>query len=114
VQAVNKVKIVTIGGTWLAITQESDRDYQRMVDSVIDYWKKELSKALIHKPDLILLTEDCDRPGGLNVQEKFEYYRIRKDKIQNYFSSVAKENRCYMVSVQYAKKTLFGGTHVLY
>lgn len=95
-QAANHVKIVTIGGGAGSLHAGSERDYQKLVDRVIDYWKREFAKVLIHQPDLILLTEACDRPGGLNAREQFEYYRVRKNQVEEYFASVAKENRCHI------------------
>ena len=94
--AINEVKIVTIGGAWLGVNAGSDRDYQKLVDRVIDFWKSELDKALVHKPDLIVLTEDCDRPGGINNQEKYDYYKVRKNQVRDFFASVAKKNKCYI------------------
>ena len=94
IQASNRVKIVTIGGG--LIEAGSERDYQKLVNRVIDNWKGEFSKVMIHKPDLIVLTEACERPRGLNIKEQFDYYRVRKNQIQDYFASVAKENSCYI------------------
>jgi len=97
VQAGNHVKIVTIGGgAESSIHAGSERDYQKLVDRVVSHWRGELNKAMIHQPDLILLTEACDRPGGLNTKEQFDYYRVRKNQVQDYFASVAKENQCYI------------------
>ena len=95
-EASNRVKVVTIGGGAGLINVGSERDYQKLVDRVIGHWKGEFAKVMIHKPDLIVLTEACDRPSGLTVKEQFEYYRVRKNQIQDYFASVAKENRCYI------------------
>ena len=103
-QASNRVKIATIGGGWSVVSAGSDRDPQKMVDRVIEYWKREFDKVLIHKPDLILLTEDCDRPGDLNTQEQFDYYRFRNNQVLDYFASVAKENRCYIVFGSYMEE----------
>jgi hypothetical protein len=112
-QASNRVKIVTIGGgfggvyigdsysRWIGgfntIPAESDRNnYQKLVDTMIEYWKREINKTLHQQPDLIVLTEVCDDPLGLNRQERDEYYRVRGNQIWDFFASVAKENRCYI------------------
>ena len=96
-QAANRVKIVTIGGGFNAINAGADSNNpHRLVDRMKEFWKRELDKVMHHKPDLILLTEVCDNPGGLNNQERDEYYRVRKNQIQDYFGSIAKENRCYI------------------
>ena len=66
-QAVNKVKIVTIGGGFNAVNAGGDRNNpQRIVDRMKEFWKRELDKVMHFTPDLVLLTEVCDNPGGLN------------------------------------------------
>jgi len=96
-QASNKVKIVTIGAGFGAVNVGGDRNNpQKLVDRTIEYWKREINKVLIHQPDLIVLTEVCDDPIGLNKQEQNDYYRVRGNQIQDFFASVAKENRCYI------------------
>ncbi|MDR1938227.1 MAG: carbon-nitrogen hydrolase family protein, partial [Tannerellaceae bacterium] len=72
------------------------RDPQHLVDQVIKYWKVRLAQVLPHKPDLILLTEACDRPAG-TTEEQFNYAKVRKNQVLDYFASVAKENHCYIV-----------------
>ena len=92
----NRVTVATIGGGAASLNGTHDGQPQKMVDQVIGYWKGELNKVLPFHPDLILLTEACDRPGGLSSDEQFSYYRIRKNQIQDYFASVAKANHCYI------------------
>ena len=97
VQAINRVKIATIGGGYGAVNVGNERnDMQKVVDRMIAYWKQEINKVLMYQPDLIVLTEICDHPGGLNSQEQTEYYKVRKNQVQDFFASVAKENRCYI------------------
>lgn len=95
VLASNKVKIATIGGGGGLVNAGDNRDPQALVVQIIDYWKGELDKVLPYHPDLILLTEACDRPGGLTTEEQFNYYKIRKNQVLDYFASVARANRCY-------------------
>lgn len=95
-RAKNPVKIVTIGGGGVAVSVNNQMSYQQMVDQMIDYWQRQLSKVLLHKPDLILLTEACDRPSGLTTAEQFEYYKVRKDQVKDYLALVAKDNHCYI------------------
>lgn len=96
VRASNKVKIAAIGGGGGLVSAGNESDPQKIVDQMIGFWQKELDKVLPHQPDLILLTEACDRPGGLTVKEQFDYYRVRKNQILDYFASVAKANGCYI------------------
>ena len=96
VMASNRVTIVTIGGGGEMVHPDVNRDPQKMVDQILEYWKAELNKVLPNRPDLILLTEACDRPGGLTTEEQFNYFKIRKNQILDYFASVAKTNHCYI------------------
>ena len=96
-QAINKVKIATIGGGYDAVNAGIDRkNPQVLVDRMIEYWKQELKKVWMYQPDLILLTEVCDAPIGLTDQERTDYYKVRKNQVQDFFASAAKENRCYI------------------
>lgn len=95
-QAINKVKIATIGGGGGDIRVDNKTDPQKMVDQMIKFWQGELGKVLPNQPDLILLTETCDYPSGLTTKEQFNYYRVRKNQIRDYFASVAKANHCYI------------------
>jgi predicted amidohydrolase len=97
IHAINRVTIVTIGGGGGEMVPAGEnRDPQLLVDRIIGYWHAEFEKVLISRPDLILLTEACDRPGGLTEEEQFNYYRVRKDQVIDYFASVAKFNHCYI------------------
>ena len=97
IQASNRVKIATIGGGYGIVHADNDsQNPQNIVDRMIAHWKREINKVLIHKPDLIVLTEVCDSPAGLTKQEQSAYYSVRKNQIQDFFASVAKENRCYI------------------
>lgn len=94
--AANRVTVATIGGGAASLNGTHDGNPQKMVDEVIGYWKGELNKVLPFHPDLIVLTEACDRPGGLSSNEQFAYYKVRKNQVQDFFASVAKENHCYI------------------
>jgi hypothetical protein len=95
-QASRRVIIATIGGGGGTINAGDNRDPQKLVVQMIDFWKEELNKVLPFQPDLILLTEACDRPGGLNSTEEFNYYRNRRNQVSDFFASVAKTNHCYI------------------
>ena len=95
IEAANYVKVATIG-SYPGIVDKS-KGMQHVVDQIIEFWQDELPLVLPDKPDLILLTEACDRPRGLTREEQFEYYKVRKNQVLDFFASVAKENQCYIV-----------------
>lgn len=95
-KANKKVTIATIGGLSENVKVGDSREPQKMVEQIIEYWRGQLNKVIIEKPDLILLTEACDRPNGVTTEEKVNFYKIRKNQILDYFSSVAKANHCYI------------------
>jgi predicted amidohydrolase len=74
-----------------------NQEPQVLVNQVIDFWGKQLNKVLSAKPDLILLTEACDRPYGMSREQQFKYYLQRKDQVKNFFATIAKKNHCYIV-----------------
>lgn len=95
-KASNRITVATIGGGAGSINAVEKDSPQKIVDQVIGFWKNELNKVLPSHPDLILLTEACDRPGGLSAAQQFNYFKVRQNQIQDYFASVAKANHCYI------------------
>ena len=94
VNAKNNVKIATIG----AVSPQLDlnQDPQKLVEQMIEFWAGEFKQVLPDKPDLIVLPEVCDRPGGMDEETKLKYYEARGNQLMEYFASVAKENNCYV------------------
>ncbi len=82
------VTVATIGNT-PALTDNDN--LQTTVDYVISFWGKELKKVLKARPDLIVLPEFAD----LSIAG-VEYMEVRGNQVLDFFSSVAKENRCYI------------------
>lgn len=88
------VTIATLGNLPSGI--DKSQGMQKMVDQVIEFWEKEMAQVLPDEPDLIVLPEVCTRPDGLVGNERYEYYKIRGDQVQNYFAFVAREHQCYI------------------
>ncbi len=101
-----RITIATIGSPPASIS--ADTEPQKAVERMIAYWQSKFAQVLPDKPDLIVVPEACDRPGGFSSEKLSEYYKVRKDQIQNFFSKVAGENNCYMVYS--AKRELPDGT----
>lgn len=95
-EASNRITVATIGGGGVSVRGVEKDSPQKLVDQMIGFWKGEFNKVLPNHPDLILLTEVCDRPGGLSKGQQENYYRVRKNQVLDYFSSVAKANHCYI------------------
>ena len=91
--ASNYVKIAVIGEI---PRMDKNQEAQKLVGQVIKFWEKQIAQVLFSKPDLIVLPEACDRPAGMDREEQFNYYNVRKDQVKEYFASVSKENRCYI------------------
>ncbi len=88
------ITIATIGAS--SPTVDKSKGTQSIVNQVIDFWKRELKQVLPDRPDLILLSEVCDAPKGLNKDELNDYYKVRKNQVQDYFASEALKNKCYI------------------
>ncbi len=89
----NYVKVATIGAK-----PPSSAGYEpkELVPLMINHWKWQFSQVLHDKPDLIVLPEACDRPSGLSREEQFDYFKVRKNQVLDFFASVAKDNHCYI------------------
>jgi len=95
INAANYITVATIGNR--PPVMDKSEGYSAMVERVIEFWQNELKQVLSDNPDLIVLPEACDRPGGLSAKEQFEYFEAREKKVWNFFASVAKKNQCYLV-----------------
>lgn len=93
--AANYVTVATIGSSLTSV--DKSQGGQKLVEQVISYWEKQLSQVLPNKPDLIVLPEGSDQPGGLTMEEKLAYLRVRKNQILDFFASIARNNNCYIV-----------------
>ena len=90
----NYVTVATVGNRLPAM--DKSKGMQNVVHRVMDFWDRELDQVFPGQPDLIVLPEVCDRPGGLNNDEMSEYYSVRKDQILDFFKAKAAENSCYI------------------
>jgi len=93
------VTIATIGSAPAAIA--ADTPPQKAVEKMIAHWRSEFAQVLPDHPDLIVVPEACDRPGGFSDEKLRAYYEIRKDQVLEFFARTAKENNCYIVYSAY-------------
>jgi hypothetical protein len=93
------ITIATIGSSPASVA--SDAEQQQVIDKMIAHWKSQFAQVLPDRPDLIVVPEACDRPGGLSAEKLLEYYKVRKDQVQQFFAQTASENNCYMVYSAY-------------
>ena len=89
------VKIATVGSGPASVS--TDTEPQKVVDKMIAHWRKKFAQVLPDKPDMIVVPEVCDRPGGFSLEKQRQYYKVRKDQVQKFFAQVARENNCYIV-----------------
>ncbi len=89
------VRIATLGPRPLSV--EADAEPQRIVERMIAHWKGRFAQVLPDRPDLIVVPEVCDRPGGLSLEKCLAYYRVRGNQVRDFFAQVARENHCYIV-----------------
>jgi len=89
------VTIATIGSG--PATVAADTKPQKIVDRMIAYWQKKFAQVLPDRPDLIVVPEACDRPGGFSGEKLRDYYDIRQSQIQEFFARTARQNNCYIV-----------------
>lgn len=110
----NKITVATIGS--LPPTNLFERDSsEKTINNIINFWEKELAQVLPYSPDLIVLPEMCDRPLGLTLEERDIYYTNRGTRIEDYFTSVAKKNNCYIAfnTRNYTDKSVYNTTYII-
>ena len=89
----NYVRISTIGPR--PVTERPGSD-QAAVDHMIAFWQGKLDQVLPDRPDLIVLPEACDRYPAHTMAERLAYYRARGNQVRDFFSGVARANRCHI------------------
>ena len=89
------IKIATIGSG--PATVSASTEPQKIVEKMIAHWQKKFAQVLPDRPDLIVVPEACDRPGGFSLEKLRLYYQVRKEQIQKFFARVARQNNCYII-----------------
>ena len=89
----NYVKISTLGPRLLT---ENPGTSQAAVDHVIEFWKGELNQVLPDHPDLIVVPEACDRYTAHSLEERLAYYRVRGNRVRDFFADTARKHRCHI------------------
>jgi predicted amidohydrolase len=76
----------------------ADAGFDQAASRLIAHWERQLEQVLPDQPDIIVLPEACDTPGGIgNRSEWLEgYYRQRGNRIRDYFGTVSRDHRCYI------------------
>ena len=100
------VTIATIGPRPLTVS--ADAEPNEVIQQVIAHWRAQFARVLPDRPDLIVVPEACNRPRGHSRDRLNEYYRVRKNQVRDFFSEIARKNRCYLVYS--AKRTMPDGT----
>ncbi len=89
------VKVATIG---VATPFRDIKDMDKVAEDVKSFWTAQIRQVLPDQPDLIVLPEFFDVPGGYNDAKTFrEYARVKGEKTRDFLGQIARENRCYIV-----------------
>jgi len=93
----NYVKISSLGPAPCVI--DASVSAEDAVGKMIAHWRRMLDLVLPDKPDLIVMPEACDRPSKAYypTDKRMEYYRVRGNRIRDFFASIAAEHHCYIV-----------------
>jgi len=90
----NKVKISVIASSVPAM--ETSVSMKPTVGKVGGYLRDQIAQTLPDKPDLIVLPEACDRPPNFKINERFDYYRLRGNRMLETLAGIAREHHCYI------------------
>lgn len=93
------ITIAIIGSSPTSV--DTNTEPQQVVNKMIAHWRRQFAQVLPDKPDVIVVPEACDRPGGFSAEKLLEYYKVRKDQMQQFFAETARENKCYIVYSAY-------------
>lgn len=89
------VKIASLGEAAPAVAPGTPP--LEVADRMIRFWAGHFAAVLPDKPDLIVVPEVCDRPGGWSREDAAAYYRARGEKVLDFFRQTARDNETFMV-----------------
>lgn len=90
-----KVRVTSVGENHRAY--DGSRDFEKIVKTEADFIVGEIEKVMPESPDLIVLPEVYDRPGGIPRGVCREYYNIRGNYIYDRVKETAKNNNVNIV-----------------
>lgn len=59
-------------------------------------WTQRLSQIKDEQADLIITPECCDRPAGMELDDRLAYYQLRGGRMRDFFCEAAKEYNAYI------------------
>ncbi|MDO9540724.1 MAG: carbon-nitrogen hydrolase family protein [Kiritimatiellia bacterium] len=89
-----KIKISAIASSVPII--DASLPLETVVEKVTDYLRDQIAQVLPDKPDLIVLPECCDRPPNFTLKERFDYYRLRGNRVLEALTGIAREQHCHI------------------
>ena len=90
-------KIASIPGRALQVADLND--HEANVQAEIAYWQRQLEPVVCDQPDLIVTPECCDRPLGISREGRLEYYRVRGNRVRDFFAAQARK---YHANIAYS------------
>lgn len=90
-----KTRVTAVSQNHLAY--DGSRDYEKITKTEADFIVGEINKVMCEEPDLIVLPEVYDRPGGIPRDVCREYYAVRGNYIYNRVRETAKNNNVNIV-----------------
>lgn len=88
------VKVASVPITIPQISQKPEG--MHLSDYMVSVIRRHVNAVLPDKPDLIVLSEACDRPYGMDFTEVRAFYDERGDRSLRGIAEIAKENNCYI------------------
>lgn len=84
------VTVASLPGAQLRV--QDIHDHEACVQEEMIYWAEQIAKVLPDRPDLIVTPECCDRPAGIADADKVPYYRVRGDRMRDFFMQQARQH----------------------
>lgn len=90
-----KIRVTASAQNHLAY--DGNRDYEKIAKTEADFIVGEIDKVICEEPDLIVLPEVYDRPGGISRDDCREYYAVRGNYIYDRVKQAARNNNVNIV-----------------
>lgn len=90
-----KVRVTAVAENHLAY--DGTKDFEKIAKREADFVVREIEKVIPDSPDLIVLPEVYDRPGGMSRDICREYYNTRGSYVYDKVRAAAKDNNVNIV-----------------
>jgi len=92
-----KKSVIKVGIMAIWPPQYQGASWEETLAGMKEFWLGNLEEILADCPDLVLVPECSDRPQGLNIKQRAEWYLFRGNQMRDFYCDLARKHNCCFV-----------------